>query len=148
MHEYSMAQSVFESALAQVEQHKALRVIKLKLEVGELSFVTNEPLRHSFAMIAPGTPLEGCELEIVHIPAAVGCSACGYEGPVVLPSESEDESASSTGSHSHTHNEDHDHDAHDHHKLPPLQCPKCGEMPEIISGSGVVVRDMELELED
>lgn len=148
MHEYSMAQSVFESALAVVKKHNALRVIKLKLEVGELSFVGDEPLRHSLAMIAPGTPLEGCELEIVRIPATIGCTACGYEGQVELSSGSDDGSASSMDAPSHESHEDHDHDADGQHKLPPLQCPKCGKMPEITGGSGVVVRDMEMELEE
>lgn len=120
-----MAQSVFDSALALAKKHKALRVIRLKLEVGELSFVGNEPLRHSFEMIAPDSPLEGCELEIVRVPATVGCSACDYKGPVELPPGAEE----------------------DHHNLPPLECPKCGEVPEVIGGSGVIVRDMELELE-
>lgn len=143
-----MAQSVFDSALALARKHKALRVVSLKLEVGELSFVGNEPLRHSFEMIAPDSPLEGCELEIVRVPATVGCSACGYKGPVELPPSVEDESASPSGSPPHEHHDDHDHIAHDHHNLPPLQCPKCGEMPEVIGGSGVVVRDMELELEE
>jgi len=126
MHEYSMVQGVVEAALEQVRSHNALRATRLKLEIGDLAFLADGPLHQAFGQLTAGTELEGAELVVERVHATLVCPGCGHEGPVALPAGAED----------------------DHHNLPPLACPDCGELPEITSGSGVVIRDLELEVED
>ncbi len=93
---------------------------------GAPAFPANEPLQQAFGQLTAGTELEGAELVVERVRATLVCPGRGHEGPVALPEGAED----------------------DHHNLPPMACPECGELPEITSGSGVVIRDLELEVED
>ncbi len=146
MHEYSLVQSVVEAALAEVAEHNALRATRMKLEVGEFAFCSDEALHHAWSLLVPDTPLADCQLEVERVQATLECPSCGYHGPAPVPPGAAEESASPPGSpplqQSATH------PAEDHHHLPPLACPKCGGVPELASGSGLIIRNMELELEE
>jgi len=54
-------------------------VTKVYLKVGHLRQVVPSALAFSFELVAQGTPVEGAELEVQHIPAAGLCRDCGKE---------------------------------------------------------------------
>jgi hydrogenase nickel incorporation protein HypA/HybF len=74
MHELSIAQSV--AAIA--ERHAAgRRVHRVELRVGHLRQIVPSALEFAFELVAQGTPLEGAELAIEHVPAEGECRRCG-----------------------------------------------------------------------
>lgn len=79
MHELSIAQAVAETTA----RHAAgRRVVKVELKVGHLRQVVPDALAFSWELLVQGTELDGAELAIEEIPAAVACTRCGGEGDV------------------------------------------------------------------
>jgi hydrogenase nickel incorporation protein HypA/HybF len=82
MHELSVAESI----LAVAERHARGREIRrVEVAVGHLRQVVPSALEFAFELLAPGV-----ELEIVEVPAAGRCRACGRESrldgfPLVCP---------------------------------------------------------------
>src|SRR6059036_3989838 len=76
MHELSIAQSVVEIACRNAE---GKRVTKVTLSVGHLRQVVPSALSFSFELVAMGTAAEGATLNLVLVPAAGVCRACGTE---------------------------------------------------------------------
>ncbi|MEA2151783.1 MAG: hydrogenase nickel incorporation protein HypA/HybF [Solirubrobacteraceae bacterium] len=74
MHELSIAQAVLDVA---TRHAKGRRVVKIELRVGHLRQVVPDSLDFAFALLTPGTALDGCELQIEHVPAAGRCRECG-----------------------------------------------------------------------
>jgi hydrogenase nickel incorporation protein HypA/HybF len=74
MHELSVAEAIFDVA----ERHAGGRpVLVVDVRVGEMRQVVPAALEFAFELVAQGTPLEGAELRIEHVPAVVLCSDCG-----------------------------------------------------------------------
>jgi hydrogenase nickel incorporation protein HypA/HybF len=76
MHELSIAQAVVDVA---TRHAKGRRVLKIEVRVGHLRQVVPDSLDFAFALLTPGTALDGCELEIAHVAAAGRCRACGAD---------------------------------------------------------------------
>ena len=89
MHEMSIASAVVEAC---AERAGDARVLRVRLEVGQLAAVLPDALRFCFDVCAQGTAVEGAELEIlesegravcdecrraVALAAPFGCCACG-----------------------------------------------------------------------
>jgi hydrogenase nickel incorporation protein HypA/HybF len=79
MHELSIAEAVVDVACRHA---RGRPVAKVELRVGHLRQVVPSALTFAFELITPGTPLEGAELEIVHVPAAGTCRSCGARTPL------------------------------------------------------------------
>jgi hydrogenase nickel incorporation protein HypA/HybF len=62
-------------------EHRARRVLRARLRLGEFTHVDPETLSFAFEVACRGTLLEGCELCITRVPLAVSCPACGWQGP-------------------------------------------------------------------
>ncbi len=74
MHELSIAEAIIEVA----SRHAgARRVAKVELKVGHLRQVVPAALEFAFELVAQGTPVEGAELAIEHLPAVGACRDCG-----------------------------------------------------------------------
>lgn len=74
---------LMESLVAAVdEKAEGARVVRVRLEIGQLHAVVHDALRFAFEVCARGTSLEGATLEIVGIPARARCDACGAEHAV------------------------------------------------------------------
>jgi hydrogenase nickel incorporation protein HypA/HybF len=73
----SIAQSLLDIILQEIETHHVRRVVSVALKVGELSSVETESLRFCFELIAEGTIVEGAELQIERVPVTCRCSDCG-----------------------------------------------------------------------
>ena len=85
MHEASIVEALLEAARDEMLRAGAERILRLQVTVGALSGVNVEALRFAFDMLAPGTPAEGAELEVVETRALCSCRACGEENPVEDP---------------------------------------------------------------
>jgi hydrogenase nickel incorporation protein HypA/HybF len=82
MHEMSIASSVVEIC---AEQARGARVLRVTLEIGQLSAVMPEAIRFCFDVCAKDTLVEGAALEIVETPGQARCLACGATMEVVVP---------------------------------------------------------------
>ena len=74
MHELSIATSVVETC---AEHAGGARVLRVRLEVGQLAAVLPDSLRFCFEACARGTVVEGAELDIHEIPGRAVCGTCG-----------------------------------------------------------------------
>ncbi|HOX55316.1 MAG TPA: hydrogenase maturation nickel metallochaperone HypA [Candidatus Paceibacterota bacterium] len=81
MHELSIMQSALSLALDQARQAGANRVHTIRLRIGALSGVVPDALEFAFEALAPGTPAEGAQLAIEHVPARFWCETCTREFP-------------------------------------------------------------------
>jgi hydrogenase nickel incorporation protein HypA/HybF len=79
MHELSIMESALSMALQQARQNGASRVCVIRLRIGVLSGVVPDALQFAFEALTPGTPAEGGELAIEHVPARFWCAACAQE---------------------------------------------------------------------
>ncbi|ACB77783.1 hydrogenase maturation nickel metallochaperone HypA [Opitutus terrae] len=77
MHEFGLAESALQSALAAARDAHAAQVLRVVIRIGELSGVDAESFRFAFASIRAGTPASEAELEIEAVPAKARCGACG-----------------------------------------------------------------------
>lgn len=74
MHELSIAGSVVEIC---AQQAQGARVRRVTLEIGQLSAVMPEAIRFCFDVCAKDSVVEGATLDIVVMPGAARCLACG-----------------------------------------------------------------------
>ncbi len=74
-------QAVLETVIKVAEEHGAERILKVNLEVGELTFLNPEQLRFAFKILSERTMAEGARLRIRRIRPRIKCSRCEYEGP-------------------------------------------------------------------
>jgi hydrogenase nickel incorporation protein HypA/HybF len=80
MHEYSIAYDIYMTARRAALDHKADRVIRVHVEMGELAMANPEQVKFLFDAIAEDDPLfMGTALTCHAVAPAVRCG-CGYEG--------------------------------------------------------------------
>ena len=125
MHEVATSQSLADAVLREAQARNATRVLRVEVEVGELSFLEPEQIAYWAEMCFQGTVGEGAKLDIRLIRPLVACEECGYEGELRVE----------------------EHPAY-HLRLPVFQCPGCGSSRlEVKRGRGCTLRRVELELE-
>jgi hydrogenase nickel incorporation protein HypA/HybF len=117
MHELSIASTLVESVLEFAESPPPKKILKVLLQVGELSCIESEQLQFCYASITKETVLEDSSLEIERIGAEVACPHCRYAGP---PNYWEDALAAG--------------------RIPTLQCPRCGKAAEATEGHDCTIR--------
>ena len=76
MHEASLAGSVLQLVEAAARREGFRRVAMLRLEAGQLSGVEPRALRFALEALAPGTCLEGANVEIDEPPGQAWCMDC------------------------------------------------------------------------
>jgi hydrogenase nickel incorporation protein HypA/HybF len=81
MHELSLATAVVDAC---AERAAGARVLRVRVEVGQLAAVLPDALRFCFDVCAQGTAVEGAKLEILETPGRAVCGTCG--GKVALAS--------------------------------------------------------------
>ncbi len=82
MHEMSLCESVLQILEDNAKSQGFSRVLKIWLEIGELSGVEPEAMRFSFEVIRRGTLADQASLEIIHVPGEAWCMPCGKNVPV------------------------------------------------------------------
>ncbi len=127
MHEFSTAVGVVETITDVAKEHKATRIKKVELVVGEFSMLNNEQLKFAFEIAAEGTLAEKAELIIESQKGEIDCKNCGFKGPVE------------------TQKKDVDHFVVDLVNI--FECPKCkSNNTKISGGRDVYVKNIEVEL--
>lgn len=76
MHELAISEAIVSEVCERVETGSVVRVV---LQIGQLSAVAPDAVRFCFEVAARGTRLEGAALEIVEIPALARCRSCQAE---------------------------------------------------------------------
>ncbi|MDZ7292026.1 MAG: hydrogenase maturation nickel metallochaperone HypA [candidate division KSB1 bacterium] len=79
MHELSIATSIVETVLQEIQRQNLPPVQTIAVRIGALSSVDPEALRFGYEAITPDTPLANTKLEIEFVPVQAKCRACGQE---------------------------------------------------------------------
>ena len=74
MHELSLAASIVDLC---AERAGDARVLRVRVEVGQLTAVLPDALRFAFNVCTESTSLQGAELDIIDIPGQAACETCG-----------------------------------------------------------------------
>ena len=117
MHELSIASTLVENVLEFAASPPPKKIVKVLLQIGELTCVEPEQLKFCYESVIKETPIEDSTLEIERVPAEVACPHCGYAG---LPKYWEDARAGE--------------------KIATLECPRCGKAAETTQGHDCTIR--------
>lgn len=83
MHEFSLAQSVYETTLAVARENNAVRIEKIVLKFGMFALVQEDQFRFCFDLIKKDSKLTATsKLEIIRTPGELRCDKCKFEGKV------------------------------------------------------------------
>jgi hydrogenase nickel incorporation protein HypA/HybF len=123
VHEFSKTMEIVEVALKEAKKRNAKRVLEVRVQIGELTFLQPEQVRFSFNVLAQGTIMEGAKLRLEKGKAHVRCESCGYEGKLNYVDRPEF-----------------------HYILPSLECPKCKGIVEIVHGRECVIKAIRIEI--
>jgi hydrogenase nickel incorporation protein HypA/HybF len=85
MHELSIALSIVDMAIEEMERQNSGRVAAIHLNVGILSGVVPAALRASFELARESTVLANAELVIEEIPLSALCDTCRIERVLLFP---------------------------------------------------------------
>jgi len=119
MHEFSIASSLVESVVDFAATPPPKKVLRVLLQVGELTCLEPDQLQFCYASIIPETAIAGSTLEIERVPAEVKCPHCHYAGP---PKYWDDAQAAA--------------------RVATLQCPACGHATETTRGHDCTIRNV------
>ncbi len=79
MHEMSLVQGLFQQLSSIAREHRATRIIRLKMSVGPLSGVVIDSFQFGFDILSKEDELvRDAKLEIVVPAVTYRCSSCGY----------------------------------------------------------------------
>lgn len=76
IHELSITENILETVLQKAREHKAKKIIKINLKIGEMTMVVPDCIRFYFEILSKGTVAEGAALEAVEIPLTAQCKNC------------------------------------------------------------------------
>ena len=79
MHELSIATSIVDTVLQEIQRKNLPPVQTIAVRIGALSSVDPEALRFGFESIIADTPLAQTKLEIEQVPVEGKCRACNQE---------------------------------------------------------------------
>jgi len=77
MHELGLMQNIVDTVQDYARKNNVRKVVKVMLEVGQVSGVVPESLEFCFEVCTKQTMLEGARLEIERIAAVGTCKTCG-----------------------------------------------------------------------
>ncbi len=82
MHEFSICQTIVDTAIEEIEKHglKPRSLIKTHVVVGKLRQLVPEYLQFAYETLTKNTIIEGSVLEISTKPIIGKCKKCGWEG--------------------------------------------------------------------
>ncbi len=115
MHELPVTESILKIVLRYAPAEGVKRIVRIFLEVGELSDLEDEWIQHYFDYLSKGTVAENAQLVIQRTPITFQCEACAHVFEIRREA------------------------LHD------LQCPECGNTGcNLVSGKGYYIKNMEV----
>jgi hydrogenase nickel incorporation protein HypA/HybF len=124
MHELSVAREIADLVLNAASQKGARSVLRVEIEVGELSFLSIEQLRFWLEACLEETIASDAELLLSTVRPVIRCGSCGYEGGIQV-----------------------DEDPDLHFLLPVFSCPRCeSDNVGIVQGRDCIVKRIEVEV--
>jgi len=82
MHELSICSAIAQTAM----DHAGGRTVRrVRLRVGHFRQVVPDTLTYCWDLQTRGGPLDGCVLDVDHVPAVVVCRPCGASTPLAHP---------------------------------------------------------------
>jgi len=82
VHELAIVNGILEAV---TERSEGARILRIVLEIGELTAILPDALQFCFDIAAHGTAAEGAKLDIERTEGLAKCRACRREVPVHLP---------------------------------------------------------------
>ena len=124
MHEFAMAQGIFNTVLETAQANDAIEVTEMVIEIGKLAMLNPEQLKFMLGVMLEGEELtKNAKMIINTIDVEIKCHNCGFEGIGNV--------------------DDSDHYA------PMILCPKCeSHRVQVINGKDITVRSISIEKED
>lgn len=124
MHEFAMAQGIFNTVMDTAVANDAIEVTEMVIEIGRLAMLNPEQLKFMLGVMCEGEELtKNAEMIINTVDVEVKCHNCGFEGAGNV--------------------DDSDHYA------PMVLCPKCeSHRVEVRNGKDITVRSISIEKED
>jgi hydrogenase nickel incorporation protein HypA/HybF len=115
MHELPVTEGILKIVLEHAPADSVSKIVRIFLEVGELSDLEDEWMQHYFDYLSKGTIAEKAELVIQRIPIMFQCDACADRFEI------------------------------EREALKDLRCPECGSTEcKLVSGKGYYVKNMEV----
>jgi len=111
MQEFSLAAEIVESVQAFARDHAHSKILDVGVQIGEFTDVDVEQLRSCYDTMTRQSELEGSQLDIEAVAAAVLCPVCSYKGKPVYWDDARAGTRRAT-----------------------LQCPNCGGAAEPVQG--------------
>ena len=81
MHEFSIAAGRVEKLLDFAEKNPDMKIVEVRLAIGEVTQIQEEQLRFCYESIITGMPIAGSRLAIEPVLGKVSCPHCAYSGP-------------------------------------------------------------------
>ena len=123
MHEFTVTESIVNTAIREAQKHDAKRVKSVFLVIGRLTHLSKDQIRFSYEVLTKGTILEDSHLAIRIKNPRVSCTKCGYKGPMgKIDNQITSEWIFS------------------------LSCPRCGEQVEIVGGRECLIKGIRIEV--
>jgi hydrogenase nickel incorporation protein HypA/HybF len=87
MHEFSIAESIVDAVLAELErlQPRPLRLLSAQIAVGAMRQVVPETLEFAYETLTAETPAKGSRLKMRTVPVTAECGGCGWQGSIEPP---------------------------------------------------------------
>lgn len=120
MHEFSRASQIVEAVISEAEKQRAVKVIEVELDIGDLTFLGIEQVRFSYKILTDKTIAKNSKLKINQISGRGRCDSCGYDGPLSYL------------------------DKQFHIIVPTFNCPQCGKSLSISAGRECVIKRIRI----
>jgi hydrogenase nickel incorporation protein HypA/HybF len=121
MHEFSTVKNIVERVTEVAEKEDAREILRLDIELGELTLLEEEQMRFWLEVMLSESRLgKSTEVVLHRIPGVIQCNKCGYKGGLE------------------TTNLD--------HLFPILKCPKCESFDlEVTEGEDCIIKSLEID---
>ncbi|MHA1340832.1 MAG: hydrogenase maturation nickel metallochaperone HypA/HybF [Promethearchaeota archaeon] len=91
MHEFSLAQNIFDVCIQSAKYYNAKRILDIYLEIGDFTLVIEDFLKQCFEIVSKNSIAEGANLHIKKTPGLLLCYDCGEKSQIWFNEEKKKE---------------------------------------------------------